>query len=237
MEILVYISALFLCTYIFIKMIIDERGIYKVKAAAMWIILYDVNLIFIASNRTIELSSIDAWFIIMGLIIGFVFSFLFIMKSKDTLLKTFILLICFYFFFVFSISSIAVQNMLSLYIFKSMIMITLLMGLIALKDAPIFLQILGALILYIIMLGTNVLLSARFFDIQTENQFWNEIYGIVQRSYCLNPVNEQMYVEDIKMYIVDFFICKIMDVILLGFLSARFIEIVSVSKSDAKHCE
>ena len=117
-----------------------------------------------------------------------------------------------------------------------MVMLTLLMGLIALKDIHVFWQIVGAFIIYILAIGINIILSTQFYSL-SENEMLSGIYEIIQRSYCLSLINEQMSVVDMKMYIADFFICKIMDVILLGFISARFIEVVSVPKSVDKHCE
>lgn len=115
------------------------------------------------------------------------------------------------------------------------VMLTLLLGLIALRDFPVFGQIVGAIIVYILMIGANALISLQFLLAQSENQFWKGIYETVQRSYCLNPFNSQMSEVDAKTYMIDFFVCKIMDVILLGFCSSRFMEIVGVAKSNIKY--
>lgn len=40
---------------------------------------------------------------------------------------------------------------------------------------------------------------------------------------------------DAKTYMIDFFVCKIMGVILLGFCSSRFMEIVGAAKSNIKY--
>lgn len=235
-DILIPLCFLLLFTYIFIKILIGENGVYKVKAILIWIVLYDLNCILNIGNSSIKLSNMDVWFLIISLILGCVYSFMSIIKSKDILWKISIEFTCFYIFLVFCASALETQNVVLIYIFKVMLMLTLLMGLIALKDIHIFLQIVGAFILYIIAIGMNIMLNTQFYSL-TDDEMLSGIYEILQRSYCLISVNEQMSTVDIKMYIVDFFICKIMDVILLGFISARFMEAVGKSKSRIRYSE
>lgn len=235
-EIIVFLIGTLLCTCVLVKTIIDEKGIYKLKAVAMWIVLYNVRMILDVNSQFIELSDLDVWFIIIGMILGYVYSFILIMKSRDSWMKLGIIIIWIVIFLSFSATALEIHQMVLLYIFKVLIMLTLLMGLMALRNLPAFGQIIGAIILYGIMIGADVILCGQFWDAWHENQFWSGIYKIVQRDYCLNDIHNQMPDINYITYIADFFICKIMDVILLGFLSARFIEVVSISKSDAAEC-
>ncbi len=224
-------------TFIFVKMIIDERGFCKVKAVAMWIVLYDIRIIFDVDNQAIKLSVIDCRFIVFGLILGYVYAIAFVVNSKDTLAKFAIVFTAIYVIFVFSVAALEIQQTVLVYIFKGWLMLTLLLGLAALRNLPVLGQIIGAIILYILMLAFNALVSMQFLSALSENQFWKGIYETIQRSYCLNPFNSQMSEIQVKTYIVDFFVCKVMDAILLGFLLARFMEIVGASKSDVKCSE
>lgn len=215
-------------------MIIDERGFCKIKALAMWIVLYDFRIIFSVDNQVIKLSVIDCVFIIVGLILGYICVMVFSAKSKDTVGKLGIVFTGIYVIFVFSLAALQTQQIVLIYIFKVWLMLTLLLVLIVLRDIHPFGQIIGSIIVYILMIEANAFISMQFLFALSENQFWKGIYETVQRSYCLNPFNSQMSEIDVKTYIIDFFVCKVMDVILLGFCSARFMEIVGTSKSDAK---
>lgn len=234
-KIIITLSCMLPITFIFIKMITDERGFCKVKAIAIWIVLYDFRIIFSVGNQAIKLSSIDCGFVIIGLILGYVYAIIFVVKLKDTFGKLGIVFTAIYVIFVFSITALEMQQIVLVYIFKAWLMLTLLLGLIALRDFPVFGQIVGAIIVYILMIGANALISLQFLLALSENQFWKGIYETVQRSYCLNPFNCQMSEVDAKTYMIDFFVCKIMDVILLGFCSSRFMEIVGVAKSNIKY--
>ena len=110
-----------------------------------------------------------------------------------------------------------------------------LLGLTALRDLPVFEQIVGAIIVYVLMIGANTMISLQFLFALSENQFWKGIYETVQKSYCLKTFNSQMSEVDVKTYMIDFFVCKIMDVILLGFCSSRFMEIVGEVRSNIKY--
>lgn len=140
-----------------------------------------------------------------------------------------------YVIFVFSITALEMQQIVLVYIFKAWLMLTLLLGMIALRDLPIFGQIVGAIIVYVLMIGANTMISLQFLFALSENQFWKGIYKTVRRSYCLNPFHSQMSEVDAKTYMIDFFVCKIMGVILLGFCSSRFMEIVGAAKSNIKY--
>lgn len=234
-KIIIALSCMLPITFIFIKMITDERGLCKVKAIAMWIVLYDFRIIFTVGNQKIKLSSIDCGFVIIGLILGYVYAIIFVVKLKDTFGKLGIVFTAIYVIFVFSITALEMQQIVLVYIFKAWLMLTLLLGLIALRDFPVFGQIVGAIIVYILMIGANALISLQFLLALSENQFWKGIYETVQRSYCLNPFNSQMSEVDAKTYMIDFFVCKIMDVILLGFCSSRFMEIIGAAKSNIKY--
>lgn len=233
-KIILYLICMLPITFVFVKMIIDERGFYKVKAIAMWIVLYDFGIIFNVDNQAIKLSVMDCGFMIIGLILGYVYVIVFIVKSKDTVGKLGIVFTAIYVIFVFSITALEMQQIVLVYIFKVWLMLTLLLGLLALRNFPAFGQIIGAILVYILMLGANAMISMQFLSALSENQFWKGIYETIQRSYTLNAFNSQMSEVDVKTYIIDFFVCKVMDVILLGFCSARFMEIVGASKSDLK---
>ncbi len=235
LEIIITLICMLPITFILIKMITDERGFCKVKAIAMWIVLYDLRILFSVGNQAIKLSPIDCVFVIMGLILGYVYAIVFVVKSKDTFGKLGIVFTAIYVIFVFSITALEMQQIVLVYIFKAWLMLTLLLGLIALRDLPIFGQIVGAIIVYVLMIGANTMISLQFLFALSENQLWRGIYETVQRSYCLNPFNNQMSEVDAKTYMIDFFVCKIMDVILLGFCSARFMEIVGAAKSNIKY--
>lgn len=236
-KIIIFLIYMIPTTFIFVKMIIDERSFYKVKAIAIWIVLYDFRIIFNVNNQTIKLSVVDCGFVIIGLIIGYVYVSTFITKSQDTFVKLGIVFTAIYIFFVFAAAALEAQQIVLVYIFKVWLMLTLLLGLIALRDFPALGQIIGAIIVYILMIGANALISTQFLSAVSEDQFWKGIYETVQRSYGLNSFNSQMSEIDLKAYIVDFFVCKVMDVILLGFLSARFMKIVGESKSRIKYFE
>ncbi len=62
-----------------------------------------------------------------------------------------------------------------------------------------------------------------------------DIFGKLGIVFCLNAFNSQMLEVDVKTYMIDFFVCKIMDVILLGFCSSRFMEIVGEVRSNIKY--
>lgn len=236
-KITVFLVCMLPTTFIFAKMIIDERGLYKLKAIAMWIVLYDFKIIFSVDNQAIKLSVMDCGFIIIGLILGYVYVIIFIVKSKDPIGKLGIIFTAIYIIYVFSVAALETQQIVLVYIFKMWLMLTLLLGLIALRDFPALGQIIGAIIVYILMIGANAMISMQFLSALSEDQFWKGIYETVQRSYCLNSFNSQMSEIDVKTYIVDFFLCKVMDMILLGFLSARFMEIVGESKARIKYSD
>lgn len=229
------IAFFFICmlpfTVKFCKMIVDEKGIHKVKAIAMLIGLYDLRIIFDVNNQPIKLTVIDCVFMIIGIIWGYVYSILFVVKSKDSLGKISAIIVWGYVAFVFSISALKIQQMELLYISKVWLMLTLLAGLLALRNVSVFGQIIGAIILYIIMFSANAIISKEFLSAASEDQLWKGIYETIQRSYSLNSINNQITDINLITNIVDFLMCKVMDVILLGFLSARFLEIVGESKS------
>ena len=233
-DIFIFLFCMLPITFVFVKMFIDERGFFKVKSVAMWIGLYDLRIILNVDNQAIKISVMDCGFIIIGLILGYVYVIVFVVKSRDTLGKLGIIFTAIYVIFVFSVAALGTQQIVLVYIFKVWLMLTLLLGLVALRDVPALGQIIGAIIVYILMLGANALISMQFLSALSENQFWKGIYETVQRSYCLNSFNSQMSEINVKTYLVDFFVCKVMDVILLGFCSARFMEIVGESKSGIK---
>lgn len=216
-------------TYLFFKWLLDERRIYKIKSVAVWIVLYGLNIIFTPNNHVDNLTLADCWFIIIGMMLVYAYSFVFIIKSKDTFMKIGVMISWLTVSYIFLFSALKVEQMGLLYIFKTWSMLTLLMGLIALRDLLAWGQIIGGIILYVLMIGTDIIFSGQFYNALAQNQCWKGIYETVQRSYCLNPISEEMCDTDIKMYIFDFFLCKIMDVTLLGFLSARFLDIVRES--------
>ncbi len=156
-------------------------------------------------------------------------------NMKDIFGKLGIVFTAIYVIFVFSITVLEMQQIVLVYIFKAWLMLTLLLGLMALRDLPVFGQIVGAIIVYVLMIGANTMISLQFLFALSENQFWKGIYETVQRSYCLNTFNSQMLEVDVKTYMIDFFVCKIMDVILLGFCSSRFMEIVGEVRSNIKY--
>ncbi len=236
-KVIIFFICMLPTTFIFVQMIIDERGFHKVKAIAMWIGLYDLRIIFGVDSQAIKLSLMDYGYIILGLILGYVYTIVIVVKSKDTWRRFGILFTAIYVIFVFSVASLEIQQTEWVYIFKMWLMLTLLLGLVALRNLPVLGQIIGAIIVYILMIASNALVSMQFLSALSENQFWKGIYETIQRSYCLNPFNCQMSEIQVKTYIVDFFVCKVMDTILLGFLLARFMEIVDASKSDAKYPE
>ena len=159
----------------------------------------------------------------------------FVHCCKDIFGKLGIVFTAIYVIFVFSITVLEMQQIVLVYIFKAWLMLTLLLGLMALRDLPVFGQIVGAIIVYVLMIGANTMISLQFLFALSENQFWKGIYETVQRSYCLNAFNSQMLEVDVKTYMIDFFVCKIMDVILLGFCSSRFMEIVGEVRSNIKY--
>ena len=234
-KVIITLSCMLPITFILIKMITDERGLCKVKAIAMWIVLYDLRILFSVGNQAIKLSPIDCVFVIMGLILGYAYAIVFVVKSKDIFGKLGMVFTAIYVIFVFSITALEMQQIVLVYIFKAWLMLTLLLGLIALRELPIFGQIVGAIIVYVLMIGANTMISLQFLFALSENQFWKGIYETVQRSYSLNPFNSQMSEVDAKTYLIDFFVCKIMDVILLGFCSSRFMEIVGEARSNIRY--
>lgn len=234
-EIVAYFVFMLPLTYLFFKWLLDETSINRIKSVAIWIILYGLNIVFDLNNRPVGLSLVDCWFIIIGMMLAYVYSFIFIVKSRDTFMKIGVMISWLVVSYIFSFSALKMQQMGLLYIFKTWSMLTLLMGLIALRDSFALGQIIGGIVLYVLMIGTNIVLSGQFYNALTENQYWRGVYETVQRSYCLNPINGEMLDVDIKMYIFDFFFCKIMDVTLLGFLSARFLEIVKELNSLSVH--
>lgn len=230
-DIITYFVFVLPLTYMFLKWLLDVRRSNKIKSFAVCIIIYGFNIIFAPNNRADDLTLADCSMIIISMVLLYVYSFLLIIKSRDTFMKIGVMISWFAVSYIFSFSALKVEQMGLLYIFKTWSMLTLLMGLIALRDSPAWKQIIGGIILYVLMIGTDIIFSRQFYRALTENQFWKGIYETVQRSYCLNPINGEMQDMDIKMYIFDFFMCKIMDVTLLGFLSARFLDIVKESNS------
>lgn len=220
--------------YMFIKILFDKKGIYKVQAIPMLIFLYDAVIIFNANNQARNLSIIECVIMLIGLIVGYVYSAIFVMKSSNIGVKMGTIFTWFYVLFVIAVSMLQIQFLGMLYVFKGWLMLTLLLGLLTLKELPLLIQFIGAIILYILMLGANVMLTTQFLTVLPDNYFWRRIYEIVQRIYCLNPVNGQMSDLEALMYIIDFFLCRIMDMILLSFFSTKFINLMNISKTDTK---
>lgn len=68
-----------------------------------------------------------------------------------------------------------------------------------------------------------------------DNEAVKAIYEVFQRIYCLNPLGRNCQKGELIAAIVDFLMCRVMDVILLGFLSSTFIEICN-SRTKDKSC-
>lgn len=100
----------------------------------------------------------------------------------------------------------------------------ILMGLLIIKNAPPIVKIVMAIIFYLGMVAIDVVLTTGFL-FSTIDEAVKAIYEVFQRIYCLNPLGKDYQKEELVTAIVDFLMCRIMDVILLGVLSSTFIEI------------
>ncbi len=234
-KIVVFLLFMLPMAFIFVKELIDEKGIYKAKAILGWLGLYTFGIIFNINTQTVELSLIDCVIIIIEMLWGYLYSMLIITDlSVCFWKKSGVIIVWCYVSFVFAVTALEIHRIELVCVFKVWLLLTLLMGLVALKNVVVFGQIIGAIILYILVISVNAVLSNEFLIALSEQQFWKGVYVTIQRSYCLNPISEDLSDANVRMYIVDFFACRIWDVVLLGFISSKFMKITENDKLDIK---
>lgn len=129
----------------------------------------------------------------------------------------------FLFLFLLSVTSSQISVKL-MYIFKILTMLMFLMGMLIIKDVPPIIKIILSIILYVGMVVFDVMLTTGFL-LSTVDKAVEATYAGFQKIYNLNPLDSDYQKGELLTNIVDFLICRIMDVILLGFLSSTFIEI------------
>ncbi len=231
----VYLCLALFSTYKIAEEILSDRKRRKGSRILLWWILAADAVIVLEHNYFgVELSNSGAIFILIGFIYLMVISINYILKDRDLLNKIGIFAGWFGFLFVLSFSLVKI-SIIFMYLFKILIMFMLLMGLLIIKNAPPTVKIVMAIIFYLGMVAIDVVLTTGFL-FSTIDEAVKAIYEVFQRIYCLNPLGKDYQKEELVTAIVDFLMCRIMDVILLGFLSSTFIEICN-SRTKNQSCK
>lgn len=236
----IYLCLALLSTYKIAEEILSDRKRRKIRRILLWWILAADAVIFLEHNCFgLELSNLGAIFILIGFIYLMVISINYILKDRDLINKIGLFAGWFGVLFVLSFSLVKI-SIIFMYFFKILIMFMLLMGLLIIKNAPPTVKIVMAIIFYLGMVAIDVVLTTGFL-FSTIDEDVKAIYEVFQRIYCLNPLGKDYQKEELVTAIVDFLMCRIMDVILLGFLSSTFIEICNSGTKNqscnSKECD
>ena len=230
----IYLCLALLSTYKIAEEILSDRKRRKSSRILLWWILAADAVIFLEHNCFgLELSNLGAIFILIGFIYLMVISINYILKDRDLINKIGLFAGWFGVLFVLSFSLVKI-SIIFMYFFKILIMFMLLMGLLIIKNAPPIVKIVMAIIFYLGMVAIDVVLTTGFL-FSTIDEAVKAIYEVFQRIYCLNPLGKDYQKEELVTAIAGFLMCRIMDVILLGFLSSTFIEICN-SRTKNQSC-
>ena len=205
--------------------ILENVGWKKLSCIFWWFVIIDVLIVLEYICFGTELTELGTVCILIGTVYLAILSISYILKDRDIWNKITIWGGWFYFLFLLSISSSQI-NVELMYIFKILTMFMLLMGILIIKNASPIIKILMAIIFYLGMVAFDIMLTMGFLFSEVDKTV-ETIYIVFQRIYCLNPLDLGYSKDELLTNIVDFLICRIMDVILLGFLSSTFIEICS----------
>ena len=226
-EFVLWLGAALFCTYCFLITIVLQQGWKKVKCIWWWILAKDA-IVILDNIYGKEITNFDAVCILVGTMYLAILSINFVLKEKCFGHKLIVFLIWLVFLFTLSFSALTISTSM-MYIFKTIIMFVLIIGVLMLSGRnPIF-KIVGAIIVYLLMISLDVILTTSFLY-SSVDQGVEAMYQVFQRIYCLNPLTEPYDKGELISSIVDFLICRIMDVILLGFLSTTFMEICNNSE-------
>lgn len=195
----------------------------KLVCIFWWFVTVDAVIVleFICFGE--ELTELGTVCILIGTVYLAILSMNYILKDRDLWNKISIWVGWFVFMFLLSISSSQISVEL-MYIFKMLTMLMLLMGMLIIKNALPIAKIVMSIIFYLVMVAFDVMLTTGFL-FSTVDKAVEVIYIGFQKIYCLNPLSPDYQKGELLTNIVDFLICRIMDVVLLGFLSSTFIEI------------
>ncbi|MBQ7956306.1 MAG: hypothetical protein IJ282_11280 [Lachnospiraceae bacterium] len=217
------------CTGMFAKKICECRGWRKIRCIP-WLILTECLVILIQNIcYEKELTNFDAICLMIGLVIVAIISIRYVVNSTDVGMKIPIMLGWFSILTLFTLAAAMVDEKI-MYFFKLLLMVLLIMGLMIVKDCVPIVRIFWSILVYVVMLFVNVSFTKNFLFSDVELVV-STIYEIFQRIYSLNPLSENMGDWGMITYMLDFLICRIMDVILLGFLSSNFMELCNNKKS------
>lgn len=224
-EFFLWMTIALFCTLMFARVLFEEKGWKKVTCIFWWIFIKDCVILLENICFNAELTNFDAIFILIGLIYLAWLSINYILNGKELMNKFSILIVWIILLFIFAFSASKINTEL-MYFFKLSIMFILLLGIAVLKDMPVVAKILISILFYLLMVIVDVVVTSGFL-FAPANQPVKAMYEVFQRIYCLSPIAASYKREELITAMVDFLICRIMDVILLGFLSSAFVEMCS----------
>lgn len=213
------------CTFMLARTILEGKGWKKIGCIFWWILTADCVILLENMCFNAELTNSGAVCILIGLTYLVWLSINYILNGKDISNKFGILAIWLFLLVLFAFSASRINTEL-MYFFKLSIMFVLLLGIAVLKDMPIVAKILISIVLYLLMIIFDVVVTSGFL-FASADQPVEAVYEVFQRIYCLSPIEARYKREELITAMVDFLICRIMDVILLGFLSSTFVEMCS----------
>lgn len=221
----IWIATALFSTSIFARIVFEEKGWRKAKCIWWWILTADSVILLENTCFNIELTNFDVICILFGLLFLAYLSINYVLKGENFWDKVEILSIWLFLLIAFACSASIVNTEL-MYFFKLSIMFVLLLGITVLKDVNIAVKIVMSIILYLIMVILDVVVTSGFLFAPADQPV-KAMYEVFQRIYCLSPIVASYKREEMITAMADFLICRIMDVILLGFLSSTFVEMCS----------
>lgn len=218
-----WLAIALVCTYKMVQAILENVKWRKLVCIFWWFVTIDAVIVLEYICFGIELTEGGTICILIGAFFLAKLSMDYILKDRDLWSKISIWGGWFVFLFLLSFlsSQISIEFM---YIFKILIMLMLLMGMLIIKNALPIIKIIMSIIFYLGMIIFDVMLTTGFL-FSTVDKAVETIYIGFQRIYSLNPLSSDYQKGELLTNIVDFLICRIMDVIFLSFLSSTFIEI------------
>ena len=221
----IWIATALFSTSIFVRIVFEEKGWRKAKCIWWWILTADSVILLENTCFNIELTNFDVICILFGLLFLAYLSINYVLNGENFWDKVEILSIWLFLLIAFACSASIVNTEL-MYFFKLSIMFLLLLGITVLKDVNIAVKIVMSIILYLIMVILDVVVTSGFLFAPADQPV-KAMYEVFQRIYCLSPIVASYKREEMITAMADFLICRIMDVILLGFLSSTFVEMCS----------
>ncbi len=221
-EFCVYLAAALFCTFKMTQIILKNVGFKKCACIIWWILTIDAVIFLEYACFGVEASNFGSIFILIGFVYLMILSISYVLRSESLCNRILVFVGWLGFLFVLSFS--LAEIIVFMYLFKVLTMLALLMGIIIIKDASPIVKIVMSIIFYLGMVVFDVMLTTGFLFSSVDKAV-EAIYIGFQRIYCLNPLSPDYQKGELLTNIVDYLICRIMDVILLGFLSSTFIEI------------